>query len=242
MCDVDEYLVPHNADHSVQTLLKDKHLSFCGMVVQWKSFGSNGFELWEDAFLHRTFLNAAPEKHKANGFYKSFLYKPDQFRGLGAHEPQGFVGAGAWGDPPNRFCHANGSPLDFDPDGEPRKRTTGAEVSHSGAQLNHYIIKWLECFSLKAGRPSLHVRHGKPRYSPRFLRAYDQNDDRSLAALSLTNHFQVIYDQLLDVPNIKRLHHLNCASYVKRLNEVAETDFESDPRYATHIAAAEATP
>lgn len=240
LCDVDEYLVIHDGDHTVPSFLKDRHLRETGFVVQWKTFGTSDKHSWKDKFLHRTFTNAAETKHSANMFYKSFIYQPRNFKRLGAHEPYGFKGEGDWGTGSNVFHRANGDYFNFDPNGDPKMRVNPNWVSHEGAQLNHYITKWFECFSAKVGNPSLYNRPAKNRYSADFFERYNRNEVKDKSALALKNRFQPIYDSLLQVPGLKALHHMNCALYVKMLNDVTGSDVNDDMRYLAHMQAARA--
>ncbi|MBU2865856.1 glycosyltransferase family 2 protein [Pacificibacter marinus] len=238
ICDVDEYLVIHDGDQTVPSFLDGRHLKEAGFVVQWKSFGTAGKHSWKDRLLHRTFTQAAATKTPANMFYKSFIYKPRRFRKLGAHEPYGFNGDGAWGEGTNVFHRANGTQINFDPNGKPKMRVNPKWISHEGAQLNHYITKWFESFSAKSGTSSLYNRSAKNRYSMNFFERYNRNDGEDTSAVALKHRFQPVYDRLMAVPGLKALHHLNCAHYVKMLNENTGFKTEDDARYTEQLQAA----
>jgi hypothetical protein len=237
LCDVDEFLVIHEGTPTVPEFLGDRHLRCAGIIVQWKTFGIGDNFVWEDTLLHQTFERAAKTKNFANAFYKSFLYKPNRFKHIGAHEPRKFLG-GDWGTRPNIFERADGQKINFDPNGTPRKYTKPQYISHKGAQLNHYITKWLESFSAKAGAKGLYRRTDKARYSAEFFERYNRNEAHDTTAQKQVARFQPIYDDLLQVPGLKALHHLNCALYVKMLNEKESRPPEDDLRYIKHQMAA----
>ncbi|WP_123794163.1 glycosyltransferase family 2 protein [Pacificibacter maritimus] len=238
LCDVDEYLVIHADDPTVQAFLQDRHLNCAGIIVQWKTFGTGSNYVWEDALLHRTFVRAAKTKNFANAFYKTFLYQPRRFKHIGAHEPRDFLPEEPWGERPNVFERADGQKINFNPNGSPRKYTKPQYISHEGAQVNHYITKWFESFSAKAGARGLYRKSNKPRYSAEFFERYNRNETRETSARKLTDRFQPIYDALMTVPDLKALHHLNCAQYVKMLNENTGSDPRDDSRYIEHMATA----
>lgn len=238
ICDVDEFLVIHDGDQTVPSFLDGRHLVEAGCVVQWKSFGTSEKHSWRDRLVHRTFTQAAKTKQSANMFYKSFIYKPRRFRKLGPHEPYGFKGDGAWGTGANVFRRANGSDINFDPDGKPKMRVDPQWISHEGAQLNHYITKWFESFSAKSGTPSLYNKGAKNRYSMNFFERYNRNEEQDKSAVAFKHRFQPIYDDLMAVPGLKALHHLNCALYVKMLNENTGCNADEDTRYAAQLQAA----
>jgi hypothetical protein len=114
-------------------------------------------------------------------------------------------------------------------------------ISHEGAQLNHYITKWFESFSAKSGTSSLYNKGAKNRYSMNFFERYNRNDGEDRSAIALKHRFQPVYDRLMAVPGLKALHHLNCALYVKMLNETAGFNAEDDRRYIRQLQAAAAS-
>lgn len=236
VCDVDEYLVPADGQESVRALLDGYDQKFAAVSVQWKSFGTNGLELWEDAFLHRTFVGSAPSQSVPNAFFKTFIYKPGRFKRLGAHAPRKFKGD--WGRGANKWGHIAGRGMNVDPNGETRKRTKPEFVSHKGAQLNHYILKWQESFEFKRGRPCPLRATDFDRYNDTFFERYNVNDEMDLSAVALTEKFQEHYDAIVAIPGVLPLHHACCADYVRAMCEKRGEDPERDPRYIHHMGLA----
>ena len=240
LCDVDEYLIPHEGNGTVQGLIGDLHERFRGLSVQWKCFGTSGIEDWRDDPLPWMFTRAAAEKDPANKFYKSFAYRPaENFGMLSAHEPRKWTGKGNWGDGPNRWGHISGRPFNYSPDGDERKFTQAKWISHKGAQLNHYITKTLENFAYKAGTPCPARNFYFDRYNERFFLVHNRNEEEDRGAFAFADRFAAEMDKLAGVEGVMRLHHLCCTDLLERMHAKAGTDLASDPRYAHHLEQAE---
>ncbi|WP_417258196.1 glycosyltransferase family 2 protein [Celeribacter sp.] len=240
ICDVDEYLIPKVGNRTVAAFLKGKEDRFAGIAVQWKVFGTSGLILYEDTFLHQTFLRGAKTKSFPNGFFKSFLYKPTRFRKFSPHSPRGIEFEGTWGEPPNQWGRANGRAFDLDPNGEHRQRTKRPYITHDGAQLNHYVTKWIESVGYKLGNVCPLRKGDVPRYSEEFFEIHDRNDEYDGKALRFDERFEAVYAQIASVPRVMELHHLCCADYIKAMHEKRGTKVEEDERYTKHMEQAAA--
>lgn len=117
-------------------------------------------------------------------------------------------------------------------------RVQTAWISHEGAQLNHYITKWFESFSVKAGGSSLYNMGTTSLYSVNVYERYNRNEEKDKSAVALKHRFQPVYDDLMTVPDLKARHHLNCAHYIEMLSHNTGGTPEGDARHATQLQAA----
>lgn len=232
ICDVDELLVLHEGDGTIQGFLGDDPKGFRGIAFHWKVFGCAGETAWHDTLVHRHFTRCAPEHHKANASFKSMFRNPLAFKRFNAHSPGGF--RGTWGVGDNILIDSAGRQLGYyNPNGRAQMATAPNRVTHMAAQMNHYVIRCPESFGLKAGKPSPSA--GVNRYTTEFLETYDRNEETDQSALAYADRFNVIYDQVMALPGLARLHHLSCANYVSRLVALAGAEPGQDARYIRHM-------
>jgi len=232
ICDVDEFLVLHEGDGTIQGFLGDDPKGFRGIAFHWKVFGSAGEIDWHDTLVHRHFTRCATEHHKANASFKSLFRWPLGFRRFNAHSPGGF--RGDWGVDDNILIDSSGRTLGYyNPNHRPQMATSADRVTHMAAQMNHYLVRCPESFGLKAGKPSPSA--GVNRYTPEFLDINDRNEETDNSALSYGDRFDEIHAQALELPGLARLHHLCCADYVSRLAGLTGADPAQDTRYIRHM-------
>ena len=124
------------------------------------------------------------------------------------------------------------------PNGDYLRRLPKDLVTHTAAQMNHYMIRSEESFSLKKGQ--LSAVAGKDRYTDQFIVNFDRNEREDTTVLRYAAAFDGLHAQALALPDVRRLHHLCCADYVVRLAQKAGKDVQADPRYHSHLAAANA--
>jgi hypothetical protein len=107
-----------------------------GVVVNWRIYGSNGYETSPDGLLIDNYLWRAADDHEANRLVKSIVY-PRQTDGwhLSAHY----------------FRHA-GNPVGED--GRPALRQTREPPTADLLRINHYYAKSERQFAAKAARPN----------------------------------------------------------------------------------------
>lgn len=235
ICDIDEFLVFKGGDGTVQGFIGDEPPDVAGIAIHWKTFGTSGRQIWQDGLVHRLFTKAAPKDHDANLFFKSLVHKPRRFRRFMSHSPKRF--RGEWGSPPNVWINSAGELLnDFVPGKDPIQRTDPELVSHSNAQINHYIIRTRENYSHKMGQLSASSR--TDRYTNRFLEKYNRNEEPDTCAERYRAAFDDIHRQIKSIPGIMRLHHLCCADYITAMCEKRGDDPLSDPRVIAHLASA----
>jgi hypothetical protein len=234
VCDVDEFLVFHEAD-SVADYVAGFIPPPLGFAFHWRAFGTSGLTQWQDGLVHRTFHAAAETNSRANCFFKSLFRRPTDFEKFGDHSPKDYDGP--WAVANHVWVDCNGRRLGrFVPDKWPQKATAADRVRHDKAQMNHYILRTEENFALKRGTPSASA--GRDRYTDDFYEKFNRAEIRDESALRFAQRFDAVYAQAMALPQVARLHHLSCADYVVRLAEKAGLRPEEDARWRAHMAAA----
>lgn len=240
VCDVDEFLVIHRGDGRIADLIEAPAEPFLGMSINWRVFGTSGHLTWQDGLVHRQFVSAAAPGDTSSRWVKSIASHPDWFWRLGEHGPKRLVAARAaapWGATGMRWVNSAGIDVpQWTPHGDYMRRLPADLVTHTAAQMNHYMIRSEESFWLKIGQ--LSAVAGKDRYTDKFMLTFNRNEVPDTTALRHSVAFDVLYDQAISLPDVRRLHHLCCADYVSRLAEKSGASAQDDPRYHAHLAAA----
>lgn len=235
VCDVDEFLVFHEADSVAEYVAGFDPLPL-GFAFHWRAFGTSGRTEWRDGLVHRTFHQAAETESRANCFFKSLFRRPLDFAKFGDHSPKEYTGP--WGVANHVWVDCNGKRLRrFIPEKWPQKATAADRVRHGKAQMNHYILRTEENFSLKRGTPSASA--GRDRYTDDFFEKFNRNEVEDDSTLRFQARFDTVHATAMAIPEVKRLHHLCCADYLVRLAEKKGIRPADDPRWRHHMAAAE---
>ncbi len=237
VCDVDEFLVIHAGAGRIGDLVEGISPGFIGMSLNWRVFGSSGQAQWQDGLVHRQFRRAAPVDKPSGRWFKALFRRPEIFKRLGAHGPSGIDLSkldGAWNEGDRRWVDSAGRILRiWSPDGPYLKLVPQRRVTYEKAQLNHYMIRALENFEMKRGTASAAALFD--RYTDEYLRLYDRNEVEDTAASAYAAEFDAIHAAAMDLPGVKRLHHLCCADLVLRAGEKLGFNGRADPRYAHHM-------
>jgi hypothetical protein len=228
VCDVDEFLVIHRgqgllADLLAPHLAPDGTPGFLGMSVNWRVFGSDGQDAFVDQPVHRQFFRACGAEHRLSCSVKSIHRRPDWFAALGEHGPRGLsldrVGQ-VWGGPGLVWITPDGSPVpEWHPDGDYLRTLPRRLVSHAVAQINHYIVRSAETFSLKAGTLSPVAR--KDRYRPHYFAEANEGQEQDDSALRYRAGFDRVHAMAMALPDIARLHALCCDDHRRMIAEKA---------------------
>jgi len=232
--DTDEFLQVFAGDGSIHDLIRLNGQHCLGMAVNWKVFGSNEQTIWTDEFVRHQFTRAAEGQVRANMHYKSIFRDLKDFARMASHTPRRY--SGQWGGD-NIWVDSEGAPLRaVQLGGKPKHSRAIAmrRITHQAAQVNHYAVKSSEGFSLKGTRKSGAAR--VYRHDEEFFETYNRNESEDLSALSHEATFAVEYAKLLAVPEVERLHHACCASYVAQLCQHARIAPDTDARYLHHMA------
>jgi Glycosyl transferase family 2 len=241
VCDVDEFLVVHKGAGLLADLTgAGPPWAFLGMAIAWRVFGSGGRETFDDMPVHRQFLSALRANRPLSAFVKTLYRAPRWFRVMGEHGPRQFkpekaeIGQGG-----NVWVTAAGRPVpSWQPDGDYLRYLPGDLVSHQGAQMNHYMLRSEETYSLKAG--TLAPASGNPRYDDGYHRAANHGDVIDASALKYRAAFDALQAEAMALPGVRRLHHLCCADHLTAIAVKTGRAPEDDPRIARHLALAEA--
>ncbi len=234
ICDVDEFLILHAGDGTLPDFVGPDVPDVAGIAIHWKCFGDSGLAEWHDGLTHRTFTHAAPEQSRANIFFKSLIYQPRRFGRFGTHSPRRWQGAGAWNEGSNHWIRSNGARMsNFNPDTNAQRLTRPRWVTHTNAQLNHYVIRTRENFEFKRGQ--LSASSFADRYTDDFLACHNRNDEQDLSALAYAPRFDPIYAEICALPGIMRLHHLCCADYIAAICARRGDDPRADLRWIAHM-------
>ena len=239
VCDVDEFLVIHAGGGRVADLLAAPGRDFLGMSIPWRIFGTSGRARWEDGLLHRQCLRAGVAGGRLSGWVKSIHRHPGWFGKLAEHSPKRLR--------PRRLAQwGTGGMVWVNPAGQEVTGWTPADDSlrilpeplrgWDVAQVNHYMLRSVESFSLKRG--TLSPVAGKDRYTDAYYEKAEQNAVEDRSALRHAAEFDGIHAEAMALPDVRRLHHLCCADYVRRLAAKAGRVAEDDPRLAHHLAEA----
>lgn len=220
VCDVDEFLVIHAGAGLLSDLLAPHHSAggqpdFLGMSINWQVFGTGGRRVFEDLPVHRQFLQACGAGHRLSRWVKSIFRNPGWFDVLRPHGPHGLslARAGqAWGAPGMRWITADGQVLeDWRPDGGYLRSTPAERVTHAVAQINHYMLRSAETYSLKAGTPSPAAL--KDRYTKGYFARANAAAVQDDSALRRTAAWEEVYRRAMALPDVARLHDLCCMDH-----------------------------
>lgn len=235
VCDVDEFLVLHETD-SVQAFLATLPVPFLGVALSWKIFGIGGWERYKPGLTHRQFKRCGLSKLAINRPFKSLYRNPTAFVRMGAHTPHDFSGDLAATE--NKWITADGTTLPrfADATEHPIRFLTQDDITHSTAQMNHYILRSAEHAAMKRGTLSASALVN--RYTDEFFERRNRNGMRDKSAFRFAPFFDPIYQTAMALPDVARLHHLCGADYVARLCAHQGTNQKDDPRWQAHMAAA----
>ena len=235
LCDIDEFLVLK--DGLTLSELWPADADFIGMSINWRVFGTSGRERWEDGLTHRQFTRSGGPDHPTGRWVKSACCRLDAFDRWGAHTAVGLRDPellADWGAGKARWVGATRRPLTgFDPTGPAFRMTERDEIVTARVQLNHYMMRSEESFSLKVGTRS--PVSGKDRYRAQFRTNFNRNEVEDMSARTCDAAFDAAYLRLWQIPGAGRLHHLCCADYVARLAAKAGRRAADDPRWHRHM-------
>ncbi len=244
VCDVDEFLVIHRGAGKIADLLAAPGRDYLGMSINWRVFGSGGIMDYADSPVHRQFTVAIGCKLALNRGVKSIHHHPRWFQRLGDHGPVGLNLAKAqvetgvvWGQGGLVWLAPSGNLIaDWTPDGAYLRLVAKGGIDHSVAQINHYMLRSAETFSLKSG--TLSPSAGRDRYSPTYWATADRRDETDESALRYAGAFAALHRAAMELPGVARLHFLCCADHVAAIANKAGRRPEDDPRHAGFLAKA----
>lgn len=115
---------------------------------------------------------------------------------------------------------------EWQPDGPYLRTVEAALVSHDVAQMNHYMLRSTETFSLKAG--TLSPVGLKDRHRPQYFLEADTGDQRDETAIGHAEAFEAVYQAAMALPDEVRLHQLCCDDPRRMIAEKAWAEEDWD--------------
>ena len=239
VCDVDEFLVIHKGDGLIGDLidLTAPNPAYMGMSINWRVFGTSGRQTFEDLPVHRQFVYSCPTKHRVSRSVKSIFRQPKQFAGLGEHGPRGLnttqLGA-EWGSPGLVWVNPEGKTIpNWAPDATHLRDMPPRLISHKVAQINHYMVRSDETFSLK--HKTLSPVAGSNRYTKSYFDRANSGEEPDASAFRYSDRFDAVHAAAFTIPDVARLHYLCCADHLRLIAEKHGRDIALDPRHQAYL-------
>lgn len=247
VCDVDEFLVVHKGAGRVQDLVgwTPDAVPFLAMAFNWRVFGTCGVEQFEDLPVHQQFSVAVPLGGPGTNMIKMMHRQPRWFKSLGEHGPRGWDLA-RYGrsptDPGMYLVNAAGEKVEsWSPEADRYVRSLRKSFeTYDGAQMNHYMLRSAESFSLKAGTKA--PVSLTDRYTDEYRARADSGTDPDFAAFRYADDFAALHAEAMALPGVARLHALCCADHLRLIAEKHGRRVEDDLRWHGFLAQAEALP
>lgn len=246
VCDVDEFLVIHKGDGTIHELIGPPDAPpFLAMALNWRVFGTCGVTEFRDVPVHQQFALAMPQAAGMSQWIKMLFRQPRWFGKLAEHGPQKLAPdkrAQPGGDPALRLVNCEGREIPgWNPGGRRYLRTLPRELaSHEVAQVNHYMLRSAESFSLKSG--TLSPVALSDRYTGTYFRRADSGRMPDSSAFRYADAFEAMQSGLMALPHVARLHFLCCADHMAAICEKAGRRPEDEPRWHAFMAQAAAAP
>lgn len=193
-----------------------------GIVVTWRIFGSGGVVDWSRAPVTEQYLLAAPQTwNKGWGVKTLFKFDPEYWK-LGIHRPKmktrhiktAF---------PDQVKWLNGSGREMEDYFKFRGwRSITRTVGYDWVQLNHYAVKSVDSYAIRKMRGNVNNKADK--YNSDYWSLQDRNEVRDDTMLRYTEVRNRIIAQLLEDPELCRLHQVAVARAEARLAELRQTE------------------
>ena len=237
--DADEFLSIKYGDGTLDDLIgAAKTQGANGIVVTWRIFGSGGVVDWSRAPVTEQYLMAAPQTwNKGWGVKTLFTFDPDYWK-LGIHRPK-MKTRHIKTEFPDRVKWLNGSGREMEDYFKFRGwRSITRTVGYDWVQLNHYAVKSVDSYAIRKMRGNVNNKADK--YNSDYWSLQDRNEVRDDTMLRYTEARNRIIDQLLEDPELNRLHQAAVTRAESRLAELKQT--EAYHRLVADLAAASAVP
>lgn len=237
--DADEFLAIRYGDGTINDLIgAAKAQGANGIVVTWRIFGSGGVVDWSRAPVTEQYLMAAPQTwNKGWGVKTLFTFDPEYWK-LGIHRPK-MKTRHIKTEFPDRVKWLNGSGREMEDYFKFRGwRSITRTVGYDWVQLNHYAVKSVDSYAIRKMRGNVNNKADK--YNSDYWSLQDRNEVRDETMLRYTEARNRIIDQLLEDPELNRLHHAAVARAEGRLAELKQT--EAYHRLVADLTAASAVP
>ena len=223
--DADEFMCINHPSHHLDGMVDDlEKIGAHAMVCTWRIFGSSGVRDWSRAPITDQFTRAAPVFWNKGWGTKTMLKFDQKYLRLGMHRP---IIKSQWKDTdwPDTQLWVNGSgrPLEdwFKLRGWRSIRRT---VGYDWAQINHYAIKSMDAYSLRKFRSNANLK--KDKYNSDYWSLQDRNEVEDKNIFRYAERREVIRQQLLADPLVRKYHEAAHAHAEARLKE-----YRASPAY-----------
>ncbi len=237
--DADEFVSIRHGDGTLDTMISAaKEQGATGIVVTWRIFGSGGVVDWSRAPVTEQYLLAAPQEwNKGWGVKTLFTFSPDHWK-LGIHRPKmktKWIKTGF----PDQVKWLNGSGQEMEDYFKFRGwRSITRTVGYDWVQLNHYAVKSVDSYAIRKMRGNVNNKSDK--YNGDYWSLQDRNEVRDDTMLRYTELRNRLIAQLLEDPELNRLHLAALARAEGRLDELRQT--EAYHQLKSDLAAASQVP
>ena len=193
-----------------------------GIVVTWRIFGSGGVVDWSRAPVTEQYLLAAPQTwNKGWGVKTLFTFDPEYWK-LGIHRPK-MKTRHIKTEFPDQVKWLNGSGREMEDYFKFRGwRSITRTVGYDWVQLNHYAVKSVDSYAIRKMRGNVNNKADK--YNSDYWSLQDRNEVRDDTMLRYTEARNRIIAQLLEDPELNRLHQAAVARAEARLAELRQTE------------------
>lgn len=221
--DADEFVSIRYGDGTLDDMLTaTKAQGANGVVITWRIFGSGGVVDWSRAPVTEQYLWAAPTNwNKGWGVKTLFAFDAAKWK-LGIHRPK--IKA-KWVETefPDQIKWLNGSGREMEDYFKFRGwRSITRTVGYDWVQLNHYAVKSVDSYAIRKMRGN--VNNKKDKYNSDYWSLQDRNEVRDDTMLRYTERRNQIIAQLLQDPELKRLHFAALERAESRLAELRQTE------------------
>ena len=244
VCDVDEFLVIHKGRGRIGELIgtTPDDVPHLAMALNWRVFGTNRVQAFEDRPVHQQFGMALPLYRALSNQIKMLHRQPRWFKSLGEHGPRGWDLARYGRSPEDQgmyLVNSKGVTVPGWKPGSPYMRRVSARfATHEVAQMNHYMLRSAETFSLKAGTPAPVSLND--RYTDTYRLRAEAVPEIDSSAFRYAEDFAAHHAAAMTIPGVARLHKLCCADHLRLIAEKHGRQVEDDPRWHAFLAEAEA--
>jgi hypothetical protein len=242
VCDVDEFLVIHKGAGKIGDLIghQEGDAPFLAMAFNWRVFGFGGVKRFDDRPVHQQFVFAVPLKRSVSHQVKMLHRQPRWFKSLGEHGPRGWDLARYRRTPEDEgmfLVNARGDKVPgWSPEGRYLRQLPAELCTHEVAQMNHYMLRSEESFSLKFGTRapvSLNLR-----YTDTYRKRANFAPEVESSAFRYAEAFSALQARAMALPGVAQLHAQCCADHLRLIAEKHGQRVEDDPRWQGFIAQA----
>lgn len=228
--DADEFLCINHPSGTLDGLVADLNaMDAHAMVLTWRIFGSAGIRNWSRQPITDQFTRAAPEFWNKGWGTKTMLRYDPKYLRLGMHRPI-IKSQHKDTDYPESVLWVNGS-------GRPLEewfkfrgwRSIRRTVGYDWGQINHYAIKSMDAYSLRKFRGNANLK--KDKYNADYWSLQDRNEVEDTRILRHRDRRAEIMAELLEDPEVRRLHDAAHARAEARLAE-----YQQSPDYQAYVA------